>query len=59
MVVGGPELGGGNHADHAVEASVVEPVDILEGLELDVVKAAPGSALVDRLGLVEAVEGFG
>jgi hypothetical protein len=34
---------------------VVEPVDVLEGGELDIVEAAPGSAAADQFGLVEAV----
>ena len=37
----GGEAGAG--LDLAVEASVVEPVDVGEGRELDVVEAAPGA----------------
>jgi hypothetical protein len=40
-------------------ASVVEPVDVLEGGELDIVEAAPGSAAADQFGLVEAVVSSG
>jgi hypothetical protein len=36
-----------------VESSVVEPVDVFEGGELDVVEAAPGASPADQLGLVE------
>jgi hypothetical protein len=43
----------------AVEASVVEPVDVLQRGQLDVVEAAPGAAAADELGLVEADEGLG
>ena len=42
--------------DLAVEASVVEPVDVGHGFELDVVDAAPGSLPVDQFPLVETVE---
>ena len=43
----------GDHADLAVEASVVKPVDVFEGGDLDVVDRAPGAAAVDQFGLVE------
>jgi hypothetical protein len=36
------------------EAAVVEPVDPFEGGELEVVEAAPGSPVADKLGLSEA-----
>ena len=39
-----------------MEAPVIEPVDVLEGGELDVVEASPWSLRVDELPLVEAVE---
>ena len=59
-VVGGLERSGGGEAgawfDLAVEASVVEPVDVGERGELDVVEATPGALLVDQLPLVEPVE---
>jgi hypothetical protein len=35
---------------------VVEPVDVLEGGELDVVEAPPWSVPTDEFGLVETVE---
>src|SRR5581483_6788217 len=43
----------------AVEAPVVEPVDPLEGGELDVVDGAPGASSSDQFGLVEADGGLG
>jgi len=62
-VVGGLELGRGGVAgvagDLAVEAAVVEPVDVGEGRELDVVEPPPRSATVDELPLVEPVEALG
>jgi len=58
MVMGGLELGRRDHPDLAVESTVIEPVDVLESLELDVIEAAPRSP-VNQLGLVQAVEGFG
>lgn len=41
--------------DLAVEPTLVEPVDVRHGRELDVVEAAP----VDQLPLVETVEALG
>jgi len=63
-VVGGLVLGrsgvAGVVGDAAVEASVVvEPVDVGEGGELDIVEADPRAATVDQLPLVETVERFG
>ena len=55
MVMGRLELSRRNHADLAVETTVIEPVDVLESLELDVIKTAPRSP-VNQLGLVQAVE---
>jgi hypothetical protein len=59
-VVGCFERGGGGEAgagfDLAVEASVVEPVDVGEGRELDVVESPPWALFVDEFPLVEAVE---
>ncbi len=55
---GGLELGGWDHPQLAVQAAVVEPVDVLEGGVLDVVEAPPEAAVADRLGRVQAVEGL-
>ena len=58
-VVVGLELGRGDVGvvvgDLAVKAAVVEPVDVAEGRELDVVETTPGSLSVDEFGFVEAV----
>jgi hypothetical protein len=53
------ELGGWDEAELAVESLVVEPVDVFEGGELDVVEATPGSSPADELGLVEPDGGLG
>ena len=58
MVMGRLELSRRDHADLAMQATMVEPVDVLESLELDVIEAAPRSP-VNQLGLVQAVERFG
>ena len=42
-----------------VQPAVVEPVDVAEGGELDVIKTSPRPLGIDELPLVEAVEGFG
>ena len=52
-------FGGWLHADFAVEARVVEPVDVRQGGPFDVVGAFPWSVVVDEFGLVGAVEAFG
>jgi len=62
-VVGGFVGGGGGELtatgeDLSVAAPVVEPVDIFEGGELDVLDALPGPVRVDEFPLVEAVERF-
>ncbi len=43
----------------AVESSVVEPVDVLQGGQFDVVEALPRAAAADEFGLVETDEGLG
>ena len=53
----GGEAGAG--FDLAVETSVVEPVDVGEGRELDVIEAAPRAFRVDQFPLVEPVEALG
>ena len=40
-------LGRWDEAEFAVESLVVEPVDVFEGGELDVVEAAPGALMAD------------
>ena len=62
---GGLVLGRGAHADGAVGAHRVVPVDPLGGGELDIVDALPGAVLIeagtvaDELGLVQRVERLG
>ena len=46
-------------ADRLQQPSVVEPVDPFQRGELDGFKRPPGSAPVDELSLVEAVDGLG
>ena len=53
------ELDGWDVAAGAVYAAVVEPVDVLQRGQFDVVEAAPGPAAADELGLVETDEGLG
>ena len=43
-------------ADLSVEASVVVPIDVLGHCDLDVVDAAPGTAVADQVGLEQGVE---
>jgi hypothetical protein len=47
MVVAVFELGGGDESEFAVESLVVEPVDVFEGGELDMVEPVPGSSAAD------------
>ena len=49
-------FGGWLHPDLAVQARVVEPVDVRQGGPFDVVVAAPWSFMVDEFGRVETVE---
>ncbi len=53
------ELRGRDVADLAVQPPVVEPVDVLERGELDLVAGAPRSLPADQLGLVQADRGLG
>jgi len=46
-------------AELAVESAGVEPFDVGEGGELDVLDVAPRSLPADELGLMEAVHRFG
>jgi len=50
MVIGGLELCRWDHADLTMQTPLVEPVDIREGLVLDVVEPGPRAA-VDELRL--------
>src|SRR6186997_3342583 len=56
---GGLELGGRDHAQLAVQAAVVEPVDVLKRGVLHVVEPPPGASMADQRGLVQAVERLG
>lgn len=38
---------------------MVEPLDVFDDGELDVVDGSPGSAVADQLGLAEGVDGLG
>jgi hypothetical protein len=58
-VVGVLVLGGRNKSDLAVQASVVEPVDVLDDGNLEVVDALPGAAVADQFGLEQRVERLG
>src|SRR5690242_8718379 len=53
------DLGGRDVSDRPEETAVVEPVDPFEGGEFDRFEAAPGATSMDRLGFVEAIDGFG
>ena len=44
--------------DFFMATDMVEPVDVGQGRPLDVFQTAPGTAAVDQLPLVEAVEGL-
>jgi hypothetical protein len=59
VLVGGRGGVAGAGGDGAVEAAVVEPVDVFQGGELDVADTRPGAVVVDEFPLVEAVERFG
>ena len=58
-VVGGLELCRRNHPDLAVQAAVVEPVDVGERRPFQVVGALPGSTPVDQFRLEQTVEALG
>ncbi len=53
--MGGFELGEWDVVELAVQSPLVEPVDVGEGGQLDVLGVAPGALQSDELGLVEAV----
>ena len=56
---GGLELGRSDHAQLAVQAAMVEPVDVLQRGVLHIIEAPPGASMPDQLGLVQAVERLG
>jgi len=53
------ELGGWDASEFVEQAPVVEPVDPLQGGELEVVEAPPWSLVPDEFGLVEPVDRLG
>ena len=53
-VVRGLELGWRDVAAGFVEPPVVEPVDVVQGGDLDLLGAASGTAWLDQLGLEQA-----
>jgi transposase InsO family protein len=57
MVIGRLELSRRDHADLSVQTTMIEPVDVLEGLELDVIETTP-RLTVDQLRLVQGVHAF-
>ena len=59
MVVVGFHFGGWDIADLAVEAPVVEPFDVCQGGQLDMLSVAPGSLTFGQFGLVESVDRLG
>ena len=42
-----------------MDASIVEPIDVVERRPFDVLDVAPGTLAMDQLALGEAVEGLG
>ena len=58
-VVGGLEFCWWEVTDLAVQPVVVEPVDVAQGGEFDLVKGAPGSEAADQLGLEQPDGGLG
>ncbi len=52
IVVGGFVLGGWDVVEFAVQPSMVEPFDVGEGFDLNVLGAAPGTTPSDQFGLV-------
>jgi hypothetical protein len=57
--MGGLKFSWGDEPEVAVEPSLVEPVNVLQGGVLHVFKPTPGAVLANQLSLVETVEGFG
>ena len=52
-------LGRWDQSDLPLQASVVEPVDVLRDGNLEVVDVLPGALVADQLGLEQRVERFG
>src|SRR4029450_10916170 len=52
-IVGGLEFSGWEVADLTVESVVVEPVDVAQGGEFDLLEGAPGSVAAGQLGVDE------
>ena len=52
-------FGGRDHLEGAMEAAAVEPVDVLERRDLEVLDAVPRAPGVNEFGLVQADRGFG
>ena len=57
--VGGLVLCGWDEPEFAVEASVVEPVDVLGDRELEIADAVPRAAVADQFALEQRVERLG
>src|SRR5262245_2090746 len=53
------ELGRGHHPELRVQSAVVEPVDVLERRDLQVIEATPRPSRADELGLEQADGRFG
>ncbi len=58
-VVGGFEVGWRDVSAGFVEPAVVEPVDVFEGGDLDLLCGAPGPAGLDQLGLEQPDDRLG
>ena len=59
IVVVGFVFGGWGVVEFAVKSSVVEPLDVGECLDLEVLRVAPGTAPADEFALVETVHRLG
>jgi hypothetical protein len=58
-VVGGFEFGGRDVATGFVKPAVVEPVDVFQGGDLDLLGGVPGTAWLDQLGLEQPDDRLG
>jgi hypothetical protein len=59
VIVGHFELNRWHVVERFVDASVVEPINVVERGPFDLFDVAPGSFAMDEFGLVETVEAFG